>query len=163
MKSKKSPALAALLAALLAVPALAGAADLAEVYQRALRSDPQLREADALRLANREARPQALAALLPQIDATGSYSDDQSDGRSVFFVQGGLASAATASDGTTRRWEVQLRQTLFRWDRFANWRRAGDQVAQAEVDYRAARQDVILRTSQRYFDVLAATDTLDAA
>lgn len=163
MKSKKSPALAALLAALLATPSVATAADLAEVYQRALRSDPQLREADALRLATREARPQAFAALLPQVEATGGYSQDEADGRSVFLVSGGLGSAATASDGTTRQWQVQLRQTLFRWDQFANWRRAGDEVAQAEVDFRAAQQDVILRTAQRYFDVLAAKDTLDAA
>jgi len=58
---------------------------------------------------------------------------------------------------------VQLRQTVFRWDQFAVWRRAGDEVAQAEADFRAAQQDVILRTAQRYFDVLAAKDTLDAA
>lgn len=163
MKFKKNRALAMLLAALLAAPSLAAASDLAEVYQRALRSDPLLREADALRLANREARPQAFAALLPQVDATGSYTQDESDGRVVFLTQNGLSTTTSATDGDTTVWQVQLRQTLFRWDQFAVWRRAGDQVAQAEVDYRAAQQDVILRTAQRYFDVLAAKDTLDAA
>src|SRR3954466_11477231 len=55
------------------------AADLIEVYQRALQNDPLIREADANRLASRESKPQALAALLPQLNATGSYSDDSKD------------------------------------------------------------------------------------
>ena len=45
------------------------------VYERALQNDPQIREADANRLASRESKPQALAALLPQFNASGSYSD----------------------------------------------------------------------------------------
>jgi outer membrane protein len=60
------------------------AADLAEIYQRALRNDPQIREADANRLAALEAKPQALAALLPQVNATGGWTRDDSDGSSVF-------------------------------------------------------------------------------
>ena len=47
------------------------------VYQRALQNDPQIREADANRLASRESKPQALAALLPQIDASGSVFEDR--------------------------------------------------------------------------------------
>src|SRR4051812_49754929 len=50
------------------------AADLLSVYERALQNDPQIREADANRLASRESKPQALAALLPQLGATGSFS-----------------------------------------------------------------------------------------
>ena len=45
----------------------APAADLLAVYQRALQNDPQLREAEATRLAALEAKPQALSALLPQL------------------------------------------------------------------------------------------------
>ena len=45
------------------------------VYQRALQNDPQIREADANRLASRESKPQALAALLPQINANGVVLD----------------------------------------------------------------------------------------
>src|ERR1041384_8146093 len=55
------------------------AADLLSVYERALQNDPQIREADANRLASRESKPQALAALLPQLGATGSYSDVTQD------------------------------------------------------------------------------------
>ena len=55
------------------------AEDLKAVYERALSNDPQIREADALRLAARESKPQALAALLPQI--SGSASRSRSDNR----------------------------------------------------------------------------------
>ena len=52
------------------------------VYERALQNDPLIREADANRLASRESKPQALAALLPQFNAGGSYTkDDQEVGR----------------------------------------------------------------------------------
>ncbi|MFO0335790.1 MAG: TolC family outer membrane protein [Pseudomonadota bacterium] len=146
------------------LPGLAAAADLAEVYQRALRNDPQLREAEALRLAAREARPQALASLLPQLSASGGYEQSENDGnRLEFDATGNAAPFASASDLDVRTWQVQLRQTIFRWDQFATFRRAGVEVAQAEVDFRAAQQDVILRTAQAYFNVLAARDTLDAA
>src|SRR3979490_3119124 len=49
----------------------APAADLLAVYQRALQNDPQLREAEANRLAALETKPQALSALLPQLAASG--------------------------------------------------------------------------------------------
>ena len=131
-------ALAALLT--LSVPC-AGAADLAEVYQRALRNDPQLREADANRLAALEARPQALASLLPQLSATGGYANDDSSGASLAFANGGVLvpyQSGARTDAT--QWSLQLRQTLFRWDQIATLRRAGVEVAQAEVDFRAAQQ-----------------------
>ena len=61
------------------------------------------------------------------------------------------------------QWGVTLRQTIFRWDQIAGLRQADAQVAQAEIDYRAAQQDLILRTATRYFDVLAQKDALSAA
>ena len=63
---------------------LGQSADLVAVYQRALQNDPQIREADANRLASRESKPQALAALLPQINASGSLGMSESDGSQTF-------------------------------------------------------------------------------
>ncbi len=55
------------------------------VYQRALQNDPRIREADANRLASRESKPQALAALMPQVEVSGSYNKiDQDRGRIDF-------------------------------------------------------------------------------
>jgi outer membrane protein len=148
------------------------AADLLSVYERALQNDPLIREADANRLASRESKPQALAALLPQLNATGGYSDvDQDFSRTTLQQSDPLddnsplipRSVNTESDFKSTQYDITLRQTVFRWDQWAALRRADSQVAQAEADYQAAQQDLILRTSQRYFDVLAAQDTVDAA
>src|SRR5579871_5130124 len=60
--------------------------DLLLVYGDALRSDPQLRQADAQRRAARENAPQAIAALLPQV--TGSYAglrQEQDSKQAEFF------------------------------------------------------------------------------
>ena len=157
---------------LILASAAADAADLVTVYQRALQNDPQIREADALRLASRESKPQALAALLPQIDASGSYSKfDEDSGRTQLTnrIPGDdtselvPATSTSSTDITAKSYDLTLRQTLFRWDQWMTLKRADAEVAQAEADYQFAQQDLIPRTSVRYFDVLAAQDTVDAA
>jgi outer membrane protein len=142
----------------------AGAADLQDVYERALTSDPLIREAGANRLAARESRPQAVAALLPQIAANGRYNDEESDSSGAFVEPGSPPTPEVRdSDGNSSAWDVTLRQNIFRWQNWATLRRASAQTAQAEADYSAAQQDLILRTSEAYFNVLAAQDTLEAA
>src|SRR5882757_4396048 len=61
---------------------VAAAADLVAVYQRALQNDPQLREAEANRLAALESKPQALAALLPQLTGSALASKERDTGPS---------------------------------------------------------------------------------
>jgi len=65
-------------------------------------------------------------------------------------------------DTTTHRYGVDLKQNIFRWENWVALKRADAQVAQAEADYQAARQDLIERVAQRYFDVLSAQDDLEA-
>ncbi|MFO1376541.1 MAG: TolC family outer membrane protein [Steroidobacteraceae bacterium] len=157
-----------LIAGALCLGPVVHAADLAEVYQRALRNDPQIREAEANRLAALESKPQALAALLPQISADGGWTKDDSDGSSVFLSRTStgdvnLARVASSARVETTRWEISLRQNLFNWANWVALRRANSEVAQAESDYRAAQQDLVLRAAERYLGVLAARDTVDAA
>ncbi len=147
-------------------------ADLVAVYQRALQNDPQIREADANRLASLESKPQALAALLPQISAGGSYSKTDQEAQRTTLINSDPSvptsplvprTIGSNSDLDNRQYDLSLRQTLFRWDQWAALKRADAQVAQAQADFEAAQQDLIQRTSQRYFDVLAAQDTVDAS
>jgi len=142
----------------------APAADLLQVYQKALTSDPQIREADANRLAARESRPQAWAALLPQITGLGQYNKDKPSGTATFFdtTTGLFLTAQSKSDTATKYWQIQLQQTVFQWDQWVALKRSSSQVAQAEADYKSAQQNLVLRVAQRYFDVLAAEDTLHA-
>ncbi len=147
----------------LALPGLAASADLGEVYHRALRNDPQLRAAEANHAASLEARPQALSALLPQITGTGSLAHDELSSTSPTFLGSGFVLLPSRTKSDTKQWALTLRQTVFHWDQFAALKQADATVAQAEVDYRAAQQDLIVRTATAYFTVLAARDTLEAA
>jgi outer membrane protein len=146
------------------------AADLLAVYQRALQNDPQLKEAEANRLAALESKPQAIAALLPQLAGNGTVSKEKDAGQSneVETVQanGQNFSEAFPFNGRTttitHKYGVDLSQNLFNWGSWVALKKADAQVAQAEADYQAAQQDLMARVSQRYFDVLAAQDDLDA-
>jgi outer membrane protein len=149
----------------------AAASDLLAVYQRALQNDPQLREAEAIRLAALEAKPQALSALLPQLSGSGTISRERDTGSTnttepVTNTNGTSSLITFPFEGrtvtTTHRYGVDLTQNIFRWENWVALRRADAQVAQAEADYQAAQQDLIERVSQRYFDVLAAQDDLEA-
>ena len=142
----------------------ATAADLDAVYQRALTNDPLIREAEANRLASRESKPQALAALLPQVNGSGRYNDSDTKLTSTDITPPAPPIPFNRdTDGTSKAWDLSLRQSVFSWQNWAALRRADAEVAQAEADYQTAQQDLILRTSEAYFNVLAAQDTLEAA
>jgi outer membrane protein len=149
----------------------APAADLLAVYQRALQNDPQLREAEATRLAALEAKPQALSALLPQLSGSGVVTREKDLGSSNTTEPVSAPGTPTVLesfpfdgrvDTTTHRYGIDLRQNIFRWQNWVALKAADAQVAQAEADYQAAQQDLMERVAQRYFDVLAAQDDLEA-
>ena len=151
--------------------AAAPAADLLAVYQRALQNDPQLREAEATRLAALEAKPQALSALLPQLSGSGTVSRERDTGSTNTTESVSAPGQPTVLesfpfdgrvDTTTHRYGVDLKQNVFRWENWVALKRADAQVAQAEADYQAARQDLMERVAERYFDVLSAQDDLEA-
>jgi outer membrane protein len=154
-----------------AAPAAAPAADLLAVYQRALQNDPQLREAEANRLATLEAKPQALSALLPQLSGSGLVTHERDTGSTNTTETVSAPGSPTLLESfpfdgrvvtTTHRYGLDLKQNIFRWENWVALQRADAQVAQAEADYQAAQQDLIQRVAQRYFDVLAAQDDLEA-
>ena len=149
----------------------APAEDLKAVYERALANDPQIREADALRRAARESRPQAWAAILPQISGSASRTKSDTTSSGQFPQEQQLPNGQTivlnflsssVAKPETDRWSLDLRQSLISWDNWVAIKRASRQVAQAEADFRAAEQQLILRVSEAYFNVLAAQDAVDA-
>ncbi|THD04805.1 hypothetical protein B1810_04885 [Panacagrimonas perspica] len=142
---------------LAAVSALAHANDLGRVYERALDQDMQFQAARHGRDAAIEARPQARAALLPQLNGTYGYQDQHEEGTEGF---GGGPEADVDRDSTLKALTVTLDQTLFDWSAFKRYDQAGDQVALAQARYQAAAQGLILRTTEIYFGVLSADDNL---
>ena len=159
---------------LLALPLAAPAKDLIAVFEDALHNDPVIRQADANRLAARESKPQALAALLPQLNGTAGITRDHSSGfqSQIFEVANSnnpngppqlvVARTADQIDNTIQQWSLNLRQNVFSWSNWMALKAASHEVAQAEATYAAAEQQLILRVAQAYFNVLTAIDTLDA-
>jgi outer membrane protein len=173
---KKNPlVLACSLVVLLSASLPARTASLIDVYQDAARSDPTVREAEARRMAALEAKPQARGLLFPQINVDGQYAKRNSDSQATFtqcIDQDNDISTpcivvpvpnSQSTDSDFWNYQAQITQSLFRWDQWQALKRAGAEVAVAEATYRAAQQNLLVRVSQAYFDVLAAEDTLGAA
>ena len=148
------------------------AASLLDVYEQALVNDPRIKEAFANKEAIIEAKPQARSFILPQLSGSASFSDNDSDGRSTFQqkiinpINGEEVVITNNTDflqeSETLQWDVTLRQAIFDYGSWMNLRKANKTVGQAEIDYLAAEQDLIIRVANAYFNVLAAEDTLEA-
>jgi outer membrane protein len=119
------------------------------VFEDAVHNDPVIRQADANRLAAREARPQAWAAVLPQLTGTAGVARDHNSGfQDQIFAPPTVQRFLTTSDTTTKQWAVDLRQSVFSWEKWMTLKEAGREVAQAEANYQAAEQQLILRVAQ---------------
>ena len=143
------------------VCSLASGDTLMQIYEKAVRSDPLVREADANKLATQEGRPIARGALLPQVSGTAAYGNAAANGSTTNQIGDVIAASPIDSRNYyARNWNVQIRQSVFRWDQWVQLSQAGKESAQADVDYEAAQQDLVIRVAETYFNVLAAEDTL---
>jgi outer membrane protein len=140
--------------------------DLLNVYQRALQYDPLIREAEAIYLATLETRPQARSSLLPQFsfDANSTKSDSEDPNPSTNFTTGSpsLLVVSTKTERESTSLSLNVSQTLFDKTQLVALRQSGKQVLRAGSDYELAKQDLILRVAESYFEVLASVDTLAA-
>ncbi|MBT6074506.1 MAG: TolC family outer membrane protein [Gammaproteobacteria bacterium] len=151
---------------LMAFPLTGNATSLIDVFEDALVNDPLLKEALANKEAISESRPQARSLLLPQINASGSYSDSDINGRSTFQQKTSIGTVTNTTgflqESETTQWDVSIRQTIFDFGAWMNLKKANKTVAQAEIDYLAAEQQLMVRVATAYFNVLAAQDTLES-
>ncbi|MBS0432858.1 MAG: TolC family outer membrane protein [Proteobacteria bacterium] len=142
--------------------ATAHAEDLMDAYRQARESDPVLQQAEATRRDVSENVAQARAVLLPQISASGSFSDQHGSNRGPQLVDNGSGYEVftTHTSGRSFNKQATLDQTLFDFGKFASVRAAHAQAASGDAQYQAAQQDLILRTATAYFNVLTAEDEL---
>jgi outer membrane protein len=138
-----------LAALLLAAAGPAAADDLITVYRDARVSDPLYQSNRAVYLATVERLPQARAGYLPLI--SGSVS---------IFRNHVEFEGAPSADYTTKTYAVTLSQPVFRLQNWIAIGQARHQVAQAEATLANSQQDLGLRVSQAYFDVLLAQDNV---
>lgn len=148
-----------LVGALTTAPAFA-AQDLMDVYQQAKQSDPQIKQAKAQYQAAQEAKPQARAGLLPQLNAGAEASrvhEEVNYKSSSSFLQD------ATRDYNRYQYSINLTQPLFHWSTYKRLDQADASVAQAAAQYAAAEQDLMVRVTNRYFGVLNAVDALQVA
>ncbi len=132
------------------------ALDLIQIYELGLQHDPQLQGARAERDSVRERRPQALAQLRPALSATGNVSRTY---RNIRSSPSGAADSTYNKTGLS----LSLSQPLYRKDYWIQLQQSGNQIAQAEANYVAEQQDLVMRVAQAYFGILSAQDTLSFA
>lgn len=140
---------------LVALPLHVYAADLMDVYYEALNNDTIYKDAYYIYMANAEAIPQARAALLPQINFSGQES------RNYLFVNDGIFSLR--KNYSSKLWGATASQALFNYESLARVRQAKAVVRAAQATFNDAAQNLILRTTKAYFDVLFSKDTLEFA
>lgn len=132
------------------------AADLMQVYRDAQANDPTFAAARANLDAGQEKTAQGRAGLLPTLNASGNTTWNDNE----IKRHGGetLYSPKYNSNG----YQLTLTQPIFRWQNWAAYTQSTLQTAQAEVSFAQAKQDLILRVAQAYFDVLTASESLVA-
>ena len=137
------------------------AADLLQVYRDALGFDAPFASARAATEAGREKLPQGRAGLLPSIGLSANSTWNQQD---MSLRASTPIPFLTTNNFNFRfnstQYGVQLSQPLFRWQNWVQYDQSKLAVAQAEAALIGARQDLILRVAQGYFDQLLAQDSL---
>ena len=143
---------------------LVNADTLLDVYELAVKNDPQLKAAEASYRANIETENLSRAGLLPQITAQAYYQDAESDSQR----EGISSSSSTALQNVNTNTEsefysVSLSQPLFDLPAWFSFQ-AGKKVSeQAEAQLAYEQQQLIVRTAEAYFNVLRGSENLDAS
>ena len=128
----------------------ARAQSLLELYESARGYDATWQSAKAQYDANLFRAEQARAAVLPSANLGAGLTRSNFES-TIPQVDRGI---------TTQSATVSASQPLYRPANFATWEQGKRQVEIAQAQLTAASQDLIVRVSQAYFDVLAAQDTL---
>lgn len=133
------------------------AADLLEVFQQAVLSDPELHKSKHQRLAILQDIPIQRANLLPTANVTADTTENGLHSNSPTGIPGvNVGDFHFFSTSYT----VSLSQPLFNYEAWASLQSAKATVKAANANYAASVQDLINRVTEAYFNVLLAEDDL---
>ena len=167
------------------------AADLLQSYQRGQENDPQWAAAKSKFMANSQMAKQGRAGLLPSlyVGARKTRNNYQSDQTQTVFSEDLAVDPATAlaqcgnspaffncwfskvlgvgvSDDVDSTFEstdytANFRQPIIKMDRWYEYKKTKALTIKSASDFILAEQDLIIRVSKAYFDVLRSYDDLD--
>jgi outer membrane protein len=124
------------------------AEDLLQIYQLALENDPTYKQEEARLQSTIEAKGQVDANYLPSLDINGSTTRSRNH------------NAISTSSTTSSLYGATISQSIFNRTNIIQSRLAKSSIEQAQAQFAAAKQDLIIRVSQAYFGVLSAQDNL---
>lgn len=137
----------------------ANAEDLLQVFEIATANDPTVLKAKAQADAQSYQADTAMAALLPQIGLTMGYTKSDSTSFESVTDLSNQVKVESDSDQFTRG--LSLSQTLFDLGAWNSLDIADKQALQANAQYDSAKQNLIVRVAEGYFNVLSAIDNLE--
>ncbi|GAB3105310.1 TolC family outer membrane protein [Aestuariicella hydrocarbonica] len=134
---------------------------LEEIYRLALENDHQLKADTAAYEAGKENLTIGRSALLPQINAQASYSETEQTtlGESAFTS----SPPEYEIESENEAYSVTLTQPLFNMAAWFGYQQGKSLSHQAQAQFSADQQSLIIRVSEAYFTVLRAIDNLTTA
>ncbi|MEY4235406.1 MAG: hypothetical protein RLZZ454_664 [Pseudomonadota bacterium] len=151
------------------IASCAQALDLTQTWQATLAHDPQIAVSQAARLAGSTKKQQAAALWRPSVvlsASAGATSADSSTTGANFSAPGfptsnGVEFNTSVTNGSSTRWTLAAKQPLLSAERSAQSKQLEIASSVSELEWQSAQADLILRTAQRYFDLLLATRKLE--
>lgn len=136
--------------------------DLVDAFRQAIANDPILATANANRLAIAEGVPQARSALLPQM-SVGLDLDQLHGGESGSTTDsnGNIVQTGAGGHDRTRDFSAQVSQPIVNLASIASLRAAQSTRDAEDETNRAALQNLYVRVTTAYFNVLVAQDVLE--
>lgn len=131
----------------------AGASDLLQIYKEALVNDAQFSSARAAKIAGQERSVQGRSGLLPRVFMSAGLNKSHSE----FDPDIGKT---TTTNSTSRSMSLTLSQPLFNLGSWETYEQSKLSVIASDLQFASAQQDLMLRVSQAYFDVLASENSL---
>jgi len=128
---------------------------LLDIYHQALSNDPVLASATNANHAAQEAIEQAKALYRPNVNFSAGVNASQTD---VRFIGVSVFRAVGRNNFEGYNYGVEARQPIYQKDRLVQIDQSKVQVSLADKQLHLSQQDLIVRTTQAYFDVLNAQD-----
>lgn len=135
-----------------------------EIYELAIQNDPKIAEAKNKLLATKELRKQANALLFPTIRGTGKYT--KHDMTTTSGLTSGLSAVVPGltidpeQDYDSHGYVLTLSQPVYNHTVFVGKKLVDARVKSVMAEFNFAQQELMLRTTKAYFDILGAQDSL---
>ncbi|TXH59651.1 MAG: hypothetical protein E6Q89_01955 [Bacteroidia bacterium] len=131
---------------------LAYAFDLSDAYQHAITYNAKYLASIAENQAKQEKKTQGLASLLPQFNAQISVSENPTD-----LYESGLFYSYNQPSGN-----ITFSQVIFDFSKYSAYVKSKYETSAADLTLEDAQQNLMVLVANAYFDVLNATDILNA-